>query len=253
MPKPLFYGGTAFCLFIALSSAAALMHQVSGAPFGFVAIHGPTLLLTSPAAWAIVVALLAGLGAAAILVRMATLLAARHLFGAFAALFTVGGAVVSLSWVLLLQARMLMLGRGGIALSVSLASGRMQPLVQTHFAALLMLGYFLALSLLALRPYFRIQASRVLSLLVAFPLPLFLLILAQELTQSGSAIAMPAATPASLVFVGVVALLFFSIAVHCVRHRHMFLETTNLRSLLDTRIDQAARPGRPIGGVAFDS
>lgn len=249
MPKPLFYGGTAFCLFIALSSAAALMHQASGAPFGFVAIHGPTIFLNTSAAWAIVVALLAGIGAAAILVRMAALLAARHLFGAFAALFTVGGAVVSLSWVMLLQARMLMLGRSGI----SLLDGRMQPLVQTHFAALLMLGYFLALSLLALRPYFRIQASRVLSVLVAFPLPLFLLILAQELTQSGTAIAMPAATPASLVFVGVVALLFFSIAVHCVRHRHMFLETTNLRSLLDTRIDQAARPGRPIGGVAFDS
>ncbi len=249
MPKPLFYVGIAFCLFIALTSAAALMQQASGAPFAFVAIHGTTLLLNPSAAWAIVVALLAGVGAAAILVRMATLLAARHLFGAFAALVAVGGAVVSLSWVMLLQARMLMLGRAGIAL----LDGRMQPLVQTHFAALLMLGYFLALSFLALRPYFRVQASRVLSVLVAFPLPLFLLILAQELTQSGTAIAMPAATPASLVFVGVVALLFLSIAVHSIRHRHMFLETTNLRELLDTRIDHAGRPGRPIGGVAFDS
>jgi hypothetical protein len=249
MPKPLFYAGTAFCLFIALSAAAALLGQTQGAPFGFVAIHGAALLVTTSAAWAVVVALLAGLGAAAILVRMATLLAARHLFAAFAALFTVGGAIVSLSWVLLLQARMLMLGRGGI----TLLDGRMQPLVQPHFAALMMLGYFLALSLLALRPYFRIQASRVLSVLVALPLPLFLLILAQELTEGGTAIAMPATTPASMVYVGVVSMLFFSIAVHCIRHRHMFIETTNLRELLDPRVDHTARPGRPIGGVAFDS
>lgn len=249
MPKPLFYIGTAFCLFIALSSAAALMQQAGGAPFGFVAIHATALLPAPAAGWAVIVALLAGLGAAAILVRMAALLAVRHLFGAFAALFTVGGAVVSLSWVLLLQARMLMLSRSGIAL----LDGRMQPLVQTHFAALMMLGYFLAISLLALRPYFRVQASRVLSVLVAFPLPLFLLILVQELVEGGTAIAMPAATPASLVFVGVVSVLFFSIAVHCIRHRHMFLETTNLRELLDTRVDHAARPGRPIGGVAYDS
>jgi hypothetical protein len=249
MPKPLFYSGTAFCLFIALSSTAALLKQVAGVPLGFVAIHGLALLAMPSAAWAVVVALLAGLGAAVILVRMATLLAVRHLFGAFAALITVGGAVLSLSWVLLLQARMLMLGRRG----VGVLDVQMRPLVEMHFAALMMLGYFIALSLLSLRPYFRVQASRVLSVLVVFPLPLFLLILVQELMDGGLPIAMPAASPASLVYVGVVSLLFFSIAVHCIRHRHMFLETTNLRELLDTRVDQAGRPGRPIGGVAFDS
>ena len=46
------------------------------------------------------------------------------------------------------------------------------------------------------------------------------------------------------------AVLFFAIAVHCIRHRHMFIETTNLRELLDTRVD---RSSRPIGSVAFDS
>jgi hypothetical protein len=249
MPKPLFYGGTAFCLFIALSSAAALMQQMSGAPFGLVAVRGAALAATSSSAWEIVVALLAGVAAAAILIRMATLLAARHLFAAFAALFTVAAAVVSLSWVLLLQARMLMVARAGIGLT----DGRMRPLIEMHFAAVMMLGYFIAISLLALRPYFRIQASRVLSILVAFPLPLFLLILVQELFEGGIAIALPAATPASHVFVGVVSLLFFSIAVHSVRHRHMFLETTNLRELLDTRVDASRTGGRPIGGVAFDS
>lgn len=249
MPKPLFYSGAAFCLFIALSSTAALLKQASGVPLGFVAIHGITLMAMPAGAWAVVVALLAGLGAAVVLVRMAALLAARHLFGAFAALCTVGGAVLSLSWVMLLQARMLMLGRSG----VGLLDGRMRPLVEMHFAALMMLGYFVALSLLSLRPYFRVQASRVLSVLVAFPLPLFLLILVQELLEGATTIAMPSASPASMVYVGVVSLLFFAIAVHCIRHRHMFLETTNLRELLDTRADHPGRPGRPIGGVAFDS
>jgi hypothetical protein len=61
---------------------------------------------------------------------------------------------------------------------------------------------------------------------------------------------LPSASPAALVFFGVVAVLFFAIAVHCIRHRHMFIETTNLRELLDTRID---RSSRPLGSVAFDS
>jgi hypothetical protein len=253
MPKPLFYTGTAFCLFIALSAATALLQQTGGAPFGFVAVHGLMLAATSSSAWAIVVALLAGGAAAAILVRMATLLAARHLFAAFAALFTVAAAMVSLSWVLLLQARMLMIARGGLGMLNEGMRPIGRELVEMHFAAVMMLGYFIAVSFLALRPYFRIQASRVLSVLVAFPLPLFLLILVQELFEGGTAIALPGATPASYVFVGVISLLFFAIAVHCIRHRHMFLETTNLRELLDTRVDHAARPGRPIGGVAFDS
>jgi hypothetical protein len=46
-------------------------------------------------------------------------------------------------------------------------------------------------------------------------------------------------------------MLFFSIAVHCVRHRHIFIEMTNLRELLEPRVD----PGRAkaVGRVAFDS
>ena len=49
------------------------------------------------------------------------------------------------------------------------------------------------------------------------------------------------------------AILFVSIAIHSIRHRHLFLEMTNLRELLDSRVDPASRHGRPIGGVAFDS
>jgi hypothetical protein len=37
-----------------------------------------------------------------------------------------------------------------------------------------------------------------------------------------------------------------------VRHRHLFLEMTNLRELLDSRVDLNGRSSRPVR-VAFDS
>jgi hypothetical protein len=77
--------------------------------------------------------------------------------------------------------------------------------------------------------------------------------LAQEMFVAASPAPLPLATQASSVFFAVLSLLFFSIAVHCIRHRHLFLEMTNLRELLDARVDPSARHGRPIGGVAFDS
>ncbi len=244
MPKPLFYIGTAFCIFLALSAAATVGQQLDGGATSFIAVRGSAMSSGAASAWAIVVALLAALAVAAILVRMAALLAARNLFGAFLALFSVCAAVVSLAWVVLLQIRMLALVRRHILISGDIA--------EMHFAAILMLGYFVALSFLALRPYFRIQASRFLSALVFFPLPLFLLIILQELFVTTSAAPLPATTPASIVFFCVVSMLFFAIAVHCVRHRHMFIEMTNLRELLEPRIDPA-RSGRTIGGVAYDS
>ena len=83
-------------------------------------------------------------------------------------------------------------------------------------------------------------------------LPLFLLIAVQELFVSASATPFPATSPASIVFFAVVAMLFFSIAVHCVRHRHMFIEMTNLRELLEPRVDPG-RGAKAVGRVAFDS
>ncbi|MCU1228991.1 MAG: hypothetical protein JWO97_1875 [Acidobacteria bacterium] len=245
MPRILFYAGTAFFLFLALSAATDAVQQLQGSDIAFVAVQGAHVSSSATAGWAIVVALLAGVACAALLVRMAALLAARNLFGAFLALFSVGAAVTSLIWLLFLQTRMLTLARHGAGFG---AAGEL------HFAAVLMLGYFVSISFLALRPYFRIQASRVLSALVFFPLPLFLLIVMQELFVSTSSSMLPARSPASLVFFAVLAMLFLAIAVHCIRHRHMFLELTNLRELLDARIDPASRPagGRPVR-IVFDS
>src|SRR5882724_5290061 len=115
MPKVFFYAGTGFCLFLALCAAAGLMSQLEGGPLVFVAVHGSIASGTNAAAWAILVALIAGVATAAILVRMAALLAARNVFGALFALLSTAAAIVSLAWTLLLQTRMLMLVRNGAA------------------------------------------------------------------------------------------------------------------------------------------
>jgi len=234
MPKGLFYTGTAFCLFLALSSAAEAARELRRGVLAFAGQpEGPN------AVWAIVAALLSGLAIAGLFLRMAALLAARNLFAAFVALLSVTAATAALAGVLFVQWRMTAIGG--------------TDLDELHFAGLMALGFFVSLSILALRPYFSIQASRFLSALVFFPLPLFVLIVLQEMFVRTSAAPLPAASPASRVYFAVLAVLFVSIAVHSIRHRHLFLEMTNLRELLDSRVDPASRHGRPIGGVAFDS
>ncbi len=233
MPKALFYTGTAFCLFLALTSAAEAARELRHGVLAFAGLpDGPYAM------WAIVAALLSGLAIAGLFLRMAALLAARNLFAAFVALLSVTAATAALAGVLFLQWRM--------------TAAAAPHLDEIHFAGLMALGFFVSLSILSLRPYFSIQASRFLSALVFFPLPLFALIVSQEILRT-SAAPLPAASPASRVYFGVLAILFISIAVHSIRHRHLFLEMTNLRELLDSRVDPGSRHGRPIGGVAFDS
>lgn len=234
MPKVLFYTGTAVCLFLALTSGAEVARELRAGVLTFAAVPAGAY-----AFWAIGAALVSGLAIAGLFLRMAALLAARNLFGAFVALVAVTAATTSLAGVLFLQWRII------VVPSASLH--------ELHFAATMVLGFFISLSLLSLRPYFSIQASRFLSAMVFFPLPLFGLIVAQEMLLRTSPLPLPAASPASRVFFGVLSLLFFSIAVHSIRHRHLFLETTNLRELLDSPVDPGSRSGRPIGGVAFDS
>lgn len=234
MPKILFYAGTAFCLFLALSSAAEVVRELQGGAVAFVALPG-----SAGAAWSIALALAVGLAIASLFLRMAALLAARNLFAALMAVLCTAGSTALLAGLLLLQWRI-----------TSIREGHLDEL---HFAGVMALGFFVSLSLLSLRPYFSIQASRFISALVFFPLPLFVMVMAQEMFVSPSPAPLPASSPASQVFFSVLALLFSSIAVHCIRHRHLFLEMTNLRELLDSRADPHARPGRPLGGVAFDS
>lgn len=232
MPKALFYAGTAFCLFLALGSAAESARQLQGASLAFAALGSLGAPALARVAWTVVVALIAGFAAAAIFVRMAALLAPRNLFGAFFAVFSAIGSMLTLSATMLLQWRMIVTAS--------------PVLGELHFIACLLLGFFVSLTMLSVRPYFRIQASRVLSALVSFPLPIFALIVAQELFLSASRAPLPTSSPASIAWFATIAVLFFAVAVHCVRHRHLFIETTNLRELLD------GRGRRHVGAVVFE-
>lgn len=232
MPKLVFYAGTAFCLFLALTSAGEVMRQLrDGVP-------GSVLPAAARASWSVVCGLVAGFAIAALFLRMAALLAARNLFAAFIAVLSVTAAMATAAGVLFVQWRMI--ATGGAVLA------------ELHFAAVMTLGFFVSLSLASLRPYFSIQASRFISALVFFPMPLFAMIVAQEMFVAASPAPVPAASPASQVFFSVLAILFFAIAVHCIRHRHLFLEMTNLRELLAGRVDPAPRQGHGIGGVAYE-
>src|SRR5512138_3840985 len=100
MPKFLFYGGTAFCLFLALSSAAEATRELGDAVMTFAGLPaGPYTV------WAIVAAFLAGLAIAGLFLRMAALLAARNLFASFVALLSVSAATAALAAVLFVQWR----------------------------------------------------------------------------------------------------------------------------------------------------
>jgi hypothetical protein len=248
MPKFLFYSGTAFCLFLALTCAAAALTDAQSGQAAFVAVGSLAAPVTARAGWAVVVGLLAAVAAAAIFIRMAALVAVRNLFAAFVAVFSVMASLTTMVWILMLQSRMLILMRGG------LREAPLRSMAEMHLASMLTLGYFVSLTMLSLRPYFRVQASRILAMLVFLPLPLMLLIVAQEMFVRASAAPVPASSPAVIVFFAVLSMLFFAISLHCVRHRYLFLEMTNLRELLDSRVDPAARAThRPLGGVAFDS
>jgi hypothetical protein len=247
MPRVLFFTGTAFCLFLALTSGAEAIRQLQSGAFAFAALDSVRAVSPVRASSAILVALVAGLAAAVIFLRMAALLAARNLFGAFMAVFAVTGSVISLAGVLFLQSRLI---------ADQADPSTAGALREFHLSGFLVLGFFISLGMLALRPYFRVQASRFLSISVVFPLPLFAVIAAQEIFAGGSLAPLPAPSPASVVFLAVVAVLFFAIAVHCIRHRHLFLEMTNLRELLEGRFDPTGRhTPHPIrlGGAAFDS
>jgi hypothetical protein len=223
MPKVLFYAGTVVCLLMSFASAGEVARQISGA--------APVTVNVTILA----IGLVAGVLLAVLFLRMASLLAARDLFAAFVSVWSITAASLSMAAVLFLEWR------------IQFAGAVPEDL---RFVAIMVLGFFLSLTLLALRPYFSIQASRFLAALVFVPLPLFALVIAQAMLSGG--IRTAGSTPLSQVYFSILALLFFSIAVHCIRHRYLFLEMTNLRELMDSRIDPT-HPPRPIGGVAFDS
>jgi hypothetical protein len=241
MPKSLFYAGVVSCALLALSSAALVGYTIQ-----------PTF--TARTHYLLLGIVLISVPVASILLRMASLIAARSLFAAIFAAFSVACAGVAVIFLASVQLRIVLLLRHLAFFNPEAAERSLtaRSLLEVQQAGFYVLGWFVAIALLSLRPYFRIQASRTLSALVWLPAPLFIWSLFTDVAAGG----VPDMTSASMIYWTILAILFFMIAVHSIRHRHLFIEVTNLRELLDTRAvhaHAARRPMPPIKDVAFDS
>lgn len=247
MPKSLFYAGVIFCALFALFVASGVIQSETSPGLEGLLYDSAAIETAAPASPAAMIAiLLMMIPVASILLRMASLVAARNLFAAFFGIFSVSCAALALGYLAALQFRIGMLLRAS-----SDVIARIQPLIESQVVGTWSFGWFLSLALLSLRPYFRIQASRTLSALVFLPAPVFLWALAGTAGQTQGT-----TSATMMLYWSLLAAIFLAIAVHCMRHRHLFIEVTNLRELLDTRVVPPLGDRRRLSfddGVAFDS
>jgi len=237
MPKPLFYLGVLSTMLIALLSA---VYAVSAWAWPVEAGDGVVLSGVIGAPYFFLAVLLFSIPAGALFVRMASLLAVRSLFDAFLAL---AALVSTLTTVALLAIGSLRIAVFADALRTTEADAMAATLVESHLVYYYALGLFLSLLLLSLRPWFRIQASALLSGSMLLPALLYAWILAEEHFIAPVATVSAAFRSApSFAFFIIVAGTFAGLAVHCLLHRHLFVEVTNLREILEPPVDQGSRP-----------
>lgn len=247
MPRSVFYGSVVASL---LAAMLGLTH--AGAYFirGAGAAGGPR----SAIALVTIVMLLATIiGVAAILLRMASLLAARNLFSAFLAGCSTTAAVLFAGLAVVTHDRSLTQPFATTP-SADAATAWLSALQQVHAGAVWASGMFLMVTLLALLPYFRLHA-RLLAPMIGFPVVFFLVAVAAEIFTAPVPALVPAASASAALFVLAGSAFLLAVAVHAALHRHQFIEVTNLRMLFDSRIDPlGGRPRRfPIGRhVAFE-
>lgn len=233
MPKSLFYLAIVFLLLAAVLLGAAVIDR--GLTGDWLEVSSVQLLRGSTTTGVIAVMLLS-IPVAAFFLRMASLVAPRNLFAALFAVFATCSAAVSAGLYAGLDFRASYLERSRL-LTLAQAD-TLDMILELRLATLWAVGFFLATVFLSTRPYFKLQ-GRVLAAVVSFPLPVYFLILLHQLAIPSSAGVAVATAILLLLF----AFLFIAIGVHGLRHRHLFIEVTNLRELLDTRIDPGTSPG----------
>jgi hypothetical protein len=244
MPRILFYGGLACCILGAMLAASEALGLLFGHRFGASLVLLPAGQMTGGVVLSLAT-LLVAVPVFSLFVRMGSLLAARNLFASFFSLISSACATLGLIFVAVVQLRF------AILRTTADAEGALESVAELNLSAFYIFGWFLSLALLALRPYFMVQSSRFLSWMVCLPLPMFILYVTQQVASG------PGASShlfAAFYFLSV-ALLLVAIPVHSIRHRYLFLEATNLREILDSRIDPVGAKGsfRLRGDVAFDS
>ncbi|HUP64104.1 MAG TPA: hypothetical protein VM557_02335 [Thermoanaerobaculia bacterium] len=244
MPKSLFYLGVIFSLLAAVLLVGAAIDR--GLTGDWLEISSVGLLRGSTSTGVIAVMLLS-IPIAGFFLRMAALVAPRNLFAAFFAIFATCTAAVSAGLYAALDFRASLL-EVELALTAAQAD-TLEMLLELRLATLWALGFFLSTMFLSTRPYFQLQ-GRLLAALVCIPLPAFFLILGNRFLIPSSETGLAAFSTGILLVL--FAVLFGAVAVHGFRHRHLFIEVTNLRELLDAPVDPGVShpPGRrfSLGG-----
>lgn len=248
MPKPLFTVGVVCCFIVAAFAAAEAVNEVQSGAFRF-ALATPGSLEPIGGIFALGTLVFA-VPVGAMFVRMASLLAARNLFDSYAALVATACTSLSLIFFAMVQLRVAVAG-------VHLATGDAArvALGEANVFAFYTFIWFLSLALLALRPYFLIRSSRTLGILVCLPLPLFVVLVAQQIVPALRTSEELSSVIAATLFL-TLTVIFAMVPIHSLRHRHLFLEATNLRELLDSRVDPSFEQRTDVairGGAAFES
>jgi hypothetical protein len=243
----LFYLGVVFSMLAALLLVGTVVDRgMTGDWLEVSSVH----LLRGATTTGVLVVMLLSIPVAGFFLRMASLIAPRNLFAAFFSIFATCSAAVSAGFYAALDFRSSLLA-GARGLTAAQAD-TLDMMLELRLTTLWAVGFFLATMFLSTRPYFRLQ-GRVLAVAVSIPLPVFFLTL---IWRYGA----PAALGGiSVVLTGTLlalfAFLFVAVAVHGLRHRHLFIEMTNLRELLDVRSELDQRPARefPFGrGIAYE-
>lgn len=240
-------------LFLTGIGASALVGVLS-LVYAFAAFLSPDgreaiALSGNPAAAVFLLAVLACVfPVAAVFARVASLLAVRNVYQALFAVVALACTLLTVCFLSVASLRLAILVRAPLAAERAEAVAHLVEEVLVSYYAL---GLLLSVLLLAIRPWFSIQASGILSGLLLLPSVLFGWIVVEEhllapVTTLGDAYR----SAPSFAFFLIVAAAFIGIAAHCLAHQHYFLEVTNLREILDE--PRASRGGRISlgGGVA---
>jgi hypothetical protein len=252
MPRHLFIASIFCCLLASLFAGAEAVGELREVPFRFALNRHLGSMYPIGGSFALATLVFA-VPIAAIFLRMSSLLAARNLFDAFASFCSTACATLALIFFSIVQLRIAVGGSTSESVATDVAA--MAALAELNTVAFYLFGFFLSLTLLTLRPYFLIRSSRTLAVMVSLPLPLYLLLVGQQIANwfGGAGVA---SAPASILYFAVLTFIFVAIPIHSFRHRHFFLEATNLRELLDPRHDPSTPPRADVGfrgGVAFDA
>lgn len=247
MPKSLFYLGVVFSMLAALLLLGAVVDRgLTGDWLEVSSVH----LLRGSTTTGVLAVMFLSIPIAGFFLRVASLIAPRNLFAAFFAIFATCSAAVSAGFYAALDFRASLLERQ-VGLTAAQADN-LDMMLELRLATLWALGFFFATMFLSTRPYFKLQ-GRVLAIAVSVPLPLFFLTLISRYAAPEPLVT--ASLFLTAVVVALFAFLLIAVAVHGLRHRHLFIEMTNLRELLDARSELEQRPPRdfPFGrGIAYD-